>query len=270
MEIIKLFSKLDENLVWYKKVYNDLVTSRKLRGLDKTKIGFYTEKHHILPVCLGGSDEDHNLVLLSFKEHIIAHMLLARIYYTNYKIVYASKSMTMCSKMTKERFKEENPDVQRTALNFLAYCRELHSEHRHRTPISDDQKKKISAANKGVPSPTTWGDKISEAKKGRKPRTSVMDPNGVIFYTLRECSKYYKVTPEAVKYWCVKLSNIRGFSLVESYEESVSIYQNGIVDPKKTIFPNIELCSKYTGLNKSTITKLISDPNSGYTYTQRL
>lgn len=40
----------------------------------------YTEKHHIIPRHSGGSDEENNLVVLLPEEHLIAHMLLFKIY----------------------------------------------------------------------------------------------------------------------------------------------------------------------------------------------
>jgi hypothetical protein len=39
-----------------------------------------TEKHHILPRCLGGTDDENNLVRFSIRQHYIAHMLLIRMY----------------------------------------------------------------------------------------------------------------------------------------------------------------------------------------------
>lgn len=57
----------------YKKHYNNLILSRKNRILDES---LHYEKHHILPVCLGGSNDKSNLVKLTYKEHFIAHKLL--------------------------------------------------------------------------------------------------------------------------------------------------------------------------------------------------
>lgn len=42
--------------------------------------GTYTETHHIVPRCLGGTDEADNLVELTAEEHLCAHLLLTRIY----------------------------------------------------------------------------------------------------------------------------------------------------------------------------------------------
>ena len=60
----------------YKKIYDQLVEKCRVRGLDKSALDGYFEKHHIVPRCLGGSDEDDNIVLFTAREHIIAHILL--------------------------------------------------------------------------------------------------------------------------------------------------------------------------------------------------
>lgn len=60
----------------YTKIYNQLVNKAKLRGLDKKQHEGYFEIHHILPVSLGGSNDDSNLVMFTGREHFIAHMLM--------------------------------------------------------------------------------------------------------------------------------------------------------------------------------------------------
>ena len=37
----------------------------------------YYEKHHILPTSMGGGNEPSNIVCLTLKEHLAAHLLLA-------------------------------------------------------------------------------------------------------------------------------------------------------------------------------------------------
>ena len=64
----------------YTKIYNQLVDKAKLRGLDKSQHEGYFEIHHILPKCLGGSDEAGNLVMFTAREHFVAHMLLWKTY----------------------------------------------------------------------------------------------------------------------------------------------------------------------------------------------
>ena len=59
----------------YEKIYFSIVRNRKINKFDG-----YTEKHHILPRSLGGSDENSNLVNLSAREHYICHLLLTKMY----------------------------------------------------------------------------------------------------------------------------------------------------------------------------------------------
>lgn len=57
--------------------------------------------HHIVPKCLGGSDEPSNLVVLSGREHFLAHYLLTKIYPDNRLIVEAFLTMARANKFQK-------------------------------------------------------------------------------------------------------------------------------------------------------------------------
>ena len=46
------------------------------RGYRKLEDGGYTEKHHVIPKKLGGSNANSNLINLTAREHFIAHLLL--------------------------------------------------------------------------------------------------------------------------------------------------------------------------------------------------
>lgn len=74
-----------------KKDYKKLTTNN--RGLDKTNLDGYYEIHHKFPKCMGGMNDDNNLVLLTYEEHIKAHMLLYIIYPNISGLMIAFKSM---------------------------------------------------------------------------------------------------------------------------------------------------------------------------------
>jgi hypothetical protein len=57
--------------------YQNLIQKAKNRKLDDT---VYKENHHILPRCLGGNNDNENLVFLTLREHYIAHLLLSKFY----------------------------------------------------------------------------------------------------------------------------------------------------------------------------------------------
>lgn len=58
--------------------YYALITRAIARHRKKTKTGPYYENHHIVPKALGGTYDKANMVLLTPKEHFIAHRLLTR------------------------------------------------------------------------------------------------------------------------------------------------------------------------------------------------
>ncbi len=73
----------------YSNIYNQLIIRAKTRTSPTT----YTERHHIVPRCMGGSDDNENLVRLFPEEHYIAHLLLVKIHPTNRKLIYAANMM---------------------------------------------------------------------------------------------------------------------------------------------------------------------------------
>lgn len=60
----------------YKAQYDKLITKAQNRLETKG----YTERHHVVPRCLGGSDDKTNMVTLTAREHCLAHLLLAKIH----------------------------------------------------------------------------------------------------------------------------------------------------------------------------------------------
>ena len=58
--------------------YNELIKTYSLIEIDYDKE--YTEVHHIIPKCLGGDDNEENLIRLPYEYHVRAHILLAEIY----------------------------------------------------------------------------------------------------------------------------------------------------------------------------------------------
>ena len=70
----------------YKLIHDSIIDRAKSRVLPKE---VYTERHHIIPRCMGGSDDKSNLVDLTAKEHFIVHKLLVEIYPDSNELVNA-------------------------------------------------------------------------------------------------------------------------------------------------------------------------------------
>ena len=73
----------------YQRHYDLLIERARNRTLEG-----YCERHHVIPVCMGGGDEKGNLVKLTAEEHYVAHQLLVKMYPENYKLVFAANRMT--------------------------------------------------------------------------------------------------------------------------------------------------------------------------------
>jgi hypothetical protein len=66
--------------------YYRIIENAKIRLLNG-----YTERHHIIPKSLGGSDNSENIVTLTAKEHFVCHRLLTKMTEGNqrYKMLHA-------------------------------------------------------------------------------------------------------------------------------------------------------------------------------------
>ena len=74
----------------YEIIYNNLMNKGRNRNVED---GVYYETHHVIPRCLGGSDNNENLVKLTPEEHYLAHLLLVKIHPGNIKLIYAANMM---------------------------------------------------------------------------------------------------------------------------------------------------------------------------------
>ena len=73
----------------YKKHYDLLINRSRNRTLEG-----YVEKHHIVPKCLGGTDDAENIAILTAEEHFLAHQLLVKMYPNSPPLVNAVMLMT--------------------------------------------------------------------------------------------------------------------------------------------------------------------------------
>lgn len=75
----------------YLRIYAEFIADRVARHPDKAKQKGM-ERHHIVAKCLGGSNDESNLVNLTFSDHIFAHLLLEKIH--GGKLAIAFQKMT--------------------------------------------------------------------------------------------------------------------------------------------------------------------------------
>lgn len=120
----------------YSKIYIELIERANDRVLD-----CYTEKHHIVPKCMGGDNKPRNIAILTPEEHFLAHQLLIKIFPDNHKLVYAANAMSM------DRYGK------RVNNKSFGWLKRKHSHALSNlnkgSKRSDESKKKMSEAQKG-------------------------------------------------------------------------------------------------------------------------
>ena len=84
---------MNKYTTWYTAI-TDRAQTRKLEG--------YTERHHVIPKSLNGTDDKANLVDLTAREHFICHWLLTKMYTgeAKSKMIYALNGMKRNGKFT--------------------------------------------------------------------------------------------------------------------------------------------------------------------------
>lgn len=145
----------------YQRIYNQIIDRAKSRTLTS-----YTEEHHIVPKCIGGSNEKSNLVKLTAREHFICHFLLVNIYPNETKLQYAF--WLMCNTKNPHQSERYIP-----SSRLYEYGKQLHSDNMKRRkgikqgPRSQETREKISQSKKGksVPKTQEWKDNMSKSMK---------------------------------------------------------------------------------------------------------
>lgn len=139
---------------WYYNIVN--------AALSRTTLADYTEKHHIIPKSLGGNNSLSNLVNLTAKEHFVCHRLLTKM------VCEATDKIKMHNAAFQMSVRSSNQDRYKiTARTYEVLKRNkskamLGNKHGRR-PMSDDTKRRISEAKKGVS--VNKGKKISKSQK---------------------------------------------------------------------------------------------------------
>jgi len=140
----------------------------------------YTEKHHIIPKSMGGLDISDNIIILTGREHFIAHVLLWKSY-RNKQTNCALWSMRMNSSgkrifkinsKTYSLLKEEHSAIQSCKMKldnpmFHKSTKNKISQSRTGSKTSEQTKLKMSNIRKGIKKSEETKRKMSESSKGK-------------------------------------------------------------------------------------------------------
>jgi hypothetical protein len=173
----------------YTKWYNQITDRARDRVVED-----YTERHHIRPRSLGGTDDADNLVDLTAREHFVCHWLLVKITTgeDRYKMLNALRMMraekhgqqrydTAITSRVYESIKKEYAQLQSVLRSGSGngFYGKKHSEEARRAisekntgkKLTDDQIARQVAAQTGrnrAPFSEEWRAKMSESKRGEK------------------------------------------------------------------------------------------------------
>lgn len=134
----------------YEKIYDKLISTRLL--LKETRVveknsGYYFELHHILPKCKGGDNSKNNLVLLTPREHFLAHWLLWLIF-KDRQMALAFHKMLSNNNRQDRRFSSKDYEKAREAYRKTNIGNTYGKGNKGRI-ISEEQRKNHSIIMKG-------------------------------------------------------------------------------------------------------------------------
>lgn len=173
----------------------------------------HSERHHIIPRCLGGTDDEDNLIYLTYREHFIAHKLLTEETPEDSKLFYAYWRManTHINECTPEDYEKA-----RLKLSDLMKC---NNPNKFGHIISEETKIKISKAMKGRKYSEETLRRMSESNRGKK-RTEETKQHISESHKGENHHMYGKHLPEETK---ERISaSHKGIPLSESHKLSLS------------------------------------------------
>lgn len=157
----------------YIRHYTELCRSRKVSNVKEDTILYY-ERHHIIPKCMGGDDTGDNIVLLTPREHYIAHLLL----YRHHKSVQSEYVRPLAFALVSMSNNNTNPNLKRhlTTSNDYGIIREaamlsrighkVADTTRYKQPKSDKHRDAIKRARIGTKLSDETKRKISKSRIG--------------------------------------------------------------------------------------------------------
>jgi hypothetical protein len=183
----------------YIKHYEALCYGRQ--SLERSKQeGEYYELHHILPRSLGGSNTQENLVLLTAREHYIAHLLLYNIYkkvggVALRKMAFALVSMLSKTNTDIQRFSARSYSTMKEAARNTSLGRKVENTVNYRKPKSENHKEAIRKARLQAPPRSQETREKLRGLAKRVPRFSTNRTKSTCIY----CKKEGQTT--AMKRW---------------------------------------------------------------------
>lgn len=243
------------NIEWYKKTYDSLIEKGRAENyITPTTENIYYHVHHIVPRCLGGTDEAGNLVKLTVRQHIIAHMLLSCIYPENAKLVAAA--FLMINEWGVEKYVGNRRTSSRLAAKFeeqfiktqIGKVVPLEERYKYQRSYTEETKKQISDTLKAR----------GRAANSTNARRVIAD--GKEFDCVKDCAIQYGVAHRTMVNWMRDPSKPRFQYLTPPATKRIQ-------GPDGTIYNSIREAAKVLKRSRRALRNWLNNyPEMGYKY----
>lgn len=209
----------------YSKHYNILIERSQNRILEG-----YVEKHHIIPKCLGGTDDKSNIAILTPEEHFLAHQLLIKMNPGNRDLVYATQLMTVHHTNARVNNKLFGWLRKQCALAMSVQTRKWIKENGHPRGMTGKIHTQESNRQRAVSCKQSMTESV-----GVKVYTYNFDGSFCKEYaTLTECADDLNTTPSNVKYTADgKFSHCKGKQIRYDFVETMPQRKSRLAGVKK-------------------------------------
>ena len=197
------------------------------------------EIHHILPKCLGGTDDKTNLIKLTTRQHFVAHWMLWKAYMTR-GLAYAFYLMMVVNKNHAGRTRRINSKTYALLKKHKSQTQSIKNSERWKDPSWADNMKKILSAAASTPKEkerrskqaslfnevnkekkskehTTrwknkeWADMVSQRMRDANTKRKIVIVDGVEYPGAQQVAEKYNITKPTVRSR-IKSSNFPGWS----------------------------------------------------------
>lgn len=185
----------------YTKLYYQIINRSIARNHNKQRNDGY-QTHHIIPRCFGGTDDDTNLVVLTYKEHRICHRLLINMTTddSKYKMMYAYKLFNKHY----DTSGAPTPQIYSTPESYVKMVNTRKRQGTYKTgkdnifssPEIVEQVRKRMIESNPMKRPE---QRMRMSQKNNNPNVRPIVVEGITFPTIGAASRHFNTTPYLLK-----------------------------------------------------------------------
>jgi len=174
----------------YTRWYYNIIEAAQQEFFGRYPFDRYTEKHHIIPKCLGGQDEEANIVCLTGRQHFICHWLLTKMVFEKkhyWQMLNALSLMMWGHNNLQDRYKISS----RLYEQLKAKHSQMLSDRLKgvkRKPFSDEWKAKLNTVLR------------ASNKKRLKKISKKVEIDGIVYPSGHEAARQLDTSQAAVHY----------------------------------------------------------------------